>query len=614
MDTTFRDGFQSVFGSRVFYKDFMPAVAAAKEAGINYFEFGGGARYQSLFFYLNESATEMMDTFRKTVGPDANLQTLSRGINVVALKQCPRDIIDLHAKVFKKHGTTTIRNFDALNDVNNLIYSGECILKHGLKHQITITMMDLPPHCDGAHTADFYISRIKEILKSGIHFDSLAFKDASGTSNPQKVYETMKAARQLLGEDMPIHFHTHDTAGQAIAQCLAAIEGGSTKDGNFCVDLAQSPISHGTCQPDIITMAHALKGKDYTLDIDIMKILKSEDVLNDCLKDYFMPPEARQVTPSVTLSPLPGGALTSNTMMMRDQGIMDKYPEVIKCMSEVVAKGGFGTSVTPVSQFYWQQSFANAIQGPWKKITDGYGNMVLGYFGKTPCEPDPEVVKLAKEQLGKDVYKGNPLDELEPGIPAATKILKDNNIEVNDENILCVAICGDKGLKFLKGEAVVNGVRKNEKKADAAAPAAAAPVNAGSSVAGARHYNVTVDGVTYAVTLEAGNGSSVAKAAAPAAKAVVAAAPVAAPAAAAPVAAAPAAAAGGKGVTSPMPGTVLKVCVAAGQAVKRGDDLVILEAMKMETPVKADCDGTVSSVAVAQGQNVTTGQLLVSIG
>ena len=145
MDTSFRDGFQSVFGARVATKDFLPPLEAAIEAGTSYFEAGGGARFQSLFFYCNESAFDMMDTFRKTVGPDANLQTLARGINVVALSQQPRDMIDLHAKMFKKHGITTIRNFDALNDLRNLKYSGERITAHDLHHQIVITMMDLPP-------------------------------------------------------------------------------------------------------------------------------------------------------------------------------------------------------------------------------------------------------------------------------------------------------------------------------------------------------------------------------------------------------------------------------------------------------------------------------------
>ena len=111
-------------------------------------EAGGGARFQSLFFYCGESAFDMMDRFRAEVGPDANLQTLARGINVVALSQQPRDIIDLHAKMFKKHGMTTIRNFDALNDIRNLEYSGERIAHHGLHHQIVVTMMDLPPGCD----------------------------------------------------------------------------------------------------------------------------------------------------------------------------------------------------------------------------------------------------------------------------------------------------------------------------------------------------------------------------------------------------------------------------------------------------------------------------------
>ena len=137
MDTTFRDGFQSVFGGRVLMEDFLPAVEAAKEAGITHFEFGGGARFQSLFFYLQENAFDMMDKFRETVGPEANLQTLARGINTVMLDTGSRDMIDLHAKLFKKHGTTTIRNFDALNDVDNLAYSAECIKKHGLNMKLS---------------------------------------------------------------------------------------------------------------------------------------------------------------------------------------------------------------------------------------------------------------------------------------------------------------------------------------------------------------------------------------------------------------------------------------------------------------------------------------------
>ncbi|HSG70639.1 MAG TPA: hypothetical protein VLA12_09515, partial [Planctomycetaceae bacterium] len=171
MCTAFRDGFQSAYGARVLTPDFLPAVEAARDAGITWFEAGGGARFQSLYFYCNEDAFDMMDAFRAAAGPDANLQTLARGVNVVGLESQPSDIIKLHADLFKKHGMTTIRNFDALNDVENLIYSGQCIVDAGLKHQVCVTLMELPPGCTGAHDAEFYAETLRQILAAGIPFD-----------------------------------------------------------------------------------------------------------------------------------------------------------------------------------------------------------------------------------------------------------------------------------------------------------------------------------------------------------------------------------------------------------------------------------------------------------
>ena len=438
MDTTFRDGFQSVFGGRVLMNDFFPAVEAAKDAGITHFEFGGGARFQSLFFYLNENAFDMMDKFRAIVGPDANLQTLARGINTVMLDTGSRELIDLHAKMFAKHGTTTIRNFDALNDVQNLEYSAQCIKNHGLKHEAVVTLMDLPPNCTGAHDVPFYEKTLRNILDSGLPFDSICFKDASGTSSPNKVFETIKMARKLLGDSTHIRLHTHETAGVSVACYLAALEAGA--DG---IDLAASPVSGGTSQPDILTMLHATKGMNYDLGgLEIDKILKYEEVLADCLKDYFLPPEATQVSPLIPFSPMPGGALTANTQMMRDNGTLNKFPEVIKAMQEVVVKGGFGTSVTPVSQFYWQQAYANVMFGPWKQIAPGYGRMVLGYFGKTPVEPDAEVVRLASEKLKLEPTKENPLDiadrDEKKKISVWKQRLEMEGIEASDENIFIV--------------------------------------------------------------------------------------------------------------------------------------------------------------------------------
>lgn len=587
MDTSFRDGFQSVFGARVLTDDFLPAVKASVEAGIDNMEAGGGARFQSLFFYCGESAFDMMDRFRAEVGPDVALQTLARGINVVALSQCPRDIIDLHAKMFKKHGITTIRNFDALNDMRNLEYSGERIAHHGLNHQIVISMMELPPGCSGAHDPEFYTDRLKQILDAGIPFHSICFKDASGTCNPRKVYETVKAARKIVSEDTILWFHTHDTAGIGLSQNMAAIEGGI--DG---IDLAKTPVSGGTCQPDILSMMHILKGTDYTLDMDYKKVLVAVDAFEEAMKDYFFPPEAKMIHPNVTLSPMPGGALTANTMMMRDTGTLHLYADVIKEMSEVVARGGFGTSVTPVSQFYFQQAYLNVTQGKWKKINPSYGNMVLGYFGRTPVPADPEIVKLASEQLEKPVFTDDPLDILEPGIPKATKILEENNLPVNDENIFIIASCESKGLDFLLGNAKVNVRKISDEKPEEKKPAKAAAAPATGAPLGPRNYTITVNNRPYNVTVsEAGGVQAV-----PAAPA-----------------AAPAPAAEGEDVEAPTPGNILKVLVAVGDSVKKDQPIVVMEAMKMESDVKAPADGKITALHVSVGDTVQTGEPLVTI-
>ncbi|EAJ2067303.1 biotin attachment protein [Campylobacter jejuni] len=586
MDTSFRDGFQSVYGARVLMDDFFPAVEAAKEAGITHFEFGGGARFQSLYFYLNEDAFTMMDRFRAIVGKDANLQTLARGVNTVTLDTGSSELIDLHAKLFAKHGTTTIRNFDALNDINNLKFSGECIVKHGLKHEITITLMDLPPNCKGAHDVPFYEKILKEILAAEIPFHSICFKDASGTSNPNKIYETIKMARKILPQDMHIRLHTHETAGVSIACYLAALEAGV--DG---IDLAAAPVSGGTSQPDILTMMHALKGKDYDLGgLEEEKILKYEEVLKDCLKEYFLPPEAIMVNPLIPFSPMPGGALTANTQMMRDNNILDKFPQVIHAMREVVEKGGFGTSVTPVSQFYFQQAFNNVMFGSWKKIAEGYGKMVLGYFGKTPVAPDANIIELASKQLNLEPTTElaiNIADKDESKSIAYTKtLLEKEGIETSEENIFVAAACKEKGIAFLKGEAKVN-IRKL-----ASMPK---PMSADEN-----KFTVAVNGNKYHVEVSYGfdkdvNVKSVKKVeenkniiSSNSTSSVDA----------------------ENEVLAGISGNVFKIYVNEGEEVKSGQAIMVLEAMKMEIEVNAPKDGIILELCIKIGDTVNEGEVL----
>ena len=591
MDTSFRDGFQSVFGARVLVGDFLPALKSAVDAGIKHFEVAGGARFQAPIFFCNENAFETMDKIRETVGPDIKLQSLARGVNVVGLNSQPRDVIDLHAKMFAKHGVNVIRNFDALNDVNNLIDSANSIKKYGLQHEVTITMMELPYGCEGAHDVEFYKQVLRNILDAGIPFDSLAFKDASGTSHPRKVYDTVKMAREMLGADMPIRFHSHETAGTGLACYLAALDAGA--DG---IDLSMKPVSGGTAQPDIISMWHALRGTEYDLGLDIKKIMETEEIFKDCMKDYNVSPVSLAVNPILIQAPLPGGATATTIDQLKDMGMLDKFPKLIENMKEVVSRGGFGTSVTPVSQFYAQQSFLNAIsEHPWEKANPGYAKMILGYFGKTPCEPDPELVKWAEEKTGLQPTTEKVVDindkDPEKGLKAAEERLKAAGLPVNDENLFIAAACkdgnADKGIDFLlgKGHVAVNKGQKATK--GNYANGATVTVNGKEYAVKIEGDKATVNGKTYDVSIAEGMKE---------------------------VASASSSNGAGTEVKSPLPGAILKVIAREGDMVEEGDVLILMEAMKMETEIKAPCAGKVGSVRVDVGATVTPGQLLVTLG
>ena len=586
MCTAFRDGFQSVFGARVLTDDFLPAVEAARHAGFTHFEAGGGARYQALYLYCREDAFDMMDRFRETAGPDANLQTLARGINVVGLDSQPSDVIQAHAQLFKKHGITTIRNFDALNDVNNLVFSGQCIHDAGLKHEVVVALMALPPGCEGAHTAEFYVDRLRGILDSDVPFSSICFKDASGTTTPAIVYDTVRAARALVGPDVHIQIHAHETAGISLMQYKAALDAGA--DG---IDLSLAPVSGGTAQVDAITAWHALRGTDYDLGFDVDKCLEAEEVFKECMADYFIPPESKAVEPLIPFSPMPGGALTANTQMMRDNNMLDRYPAVIKAMSDVVRRGGFGTSVTPVSQFYFQQAFNNVIFGPWKRIAEGYGKMVLGYFGKTPVPPDPDIVALASEQLGRPPTTDDPrlindADE-KKGLGPARRMIAREGLPTTDENVFIAATCRDKGIAFLKGEGGW-GVHKNLPPEQAAELNDAFEVKIGDKV-----FTVHLDGEQATVNGHVSDfdvrGID-------------------------PEEAERAETAGKTLVKSDVPGRVLRVDVTRGDLVREGQVLMVLEALKMEMEIRSPVGGAIAEVPVSAGDQVKAGDTLAVVG
>ncbi|MDH3547559.1 MAG: biotin attachment protein, partial [Gammaproteobacteria bacterium] len=297
--------------------------------------------------------------------------------------------------------------------------------------------------------------------------------------------------------------------------------------------------------------------------------------------------------------PMPGGALTANTQMLRDNNLMDRYPEVIAAMGEAVKKGGFGTSVTPVSQFYFQQAFNNVMFGPWKKIAEGYGSMVLGYLGKTPVAPDAEVVKIAAEQL-KLPPTTNHLTALEQNPKLGSKVaiaaLERAGLPVNDENIFIAASCEEKGIAFLEGRGAI-GVRKNQPKKPEVAPKAAA--------GGAATYNVVVNAQSYSVRLDGGTAVvdgqtynvDVTECAPDAAAAT----------------ADGAKARAGTEIVSQLPGNVLHIAKNVGAKVGVGDVIMVIESLKMENPIVSPVSGTIGSLNVKQGEQIQAGKVLALV-
>ena len=449
MFTPFRDGLQSSFGGKVRLNDYLPAMKASAEAGIRHFEFGGGARFQAPLFYLGENPFDTMQAMRDALGPDVDLQILTRSVSGVTLTTQSIEGLNLQAKLMKKHGTTWDRNFDYMNDVENLIKTGKPIIDAGMHHQVAIALMGLPFKSDKVHTAEFYIKIGKRLLESGMQIDSIVLKDASGTTDPKTIYDTVIGLKKIMPPEMPLWLHTHDTASTAVSCYMAGIDAGV--DG---VDLSIRPMASGTVQPDVRSLAHGLKGTGYSLDIDVSKMTELENLLNEGLKDYDFNPTTTTADARVLGFPMPGGAIGPNVHMMVKAGILHKYSDVLAEFPVVVEAGGAWTSVTPGSQQYWLQAFNNVMYGRWEKIDPGYGKAVLGYFGKTPLSPNPEVVKKASEQLNLPVFNGDPLEAAPKNIEPAKKALEERNLPITDENIFLVLASMVPGKKMELNEGI----------------------------------------------------------------------------------------------------------------------------------------------------------------
>lgn len=605
MFTPFRDGLQSSFGGKVRLRDVLPALEfAAQRAGVRHFEFGGGARFQAPYFYVGEDPFVCQDEMRRVVGPDADLQILTRSVSGVTLTTQRLDALTLQAVLMRKHGTTWDRNFDYMNDVDNLAKTGQPIVDAGMHHQVTVALMGLPFHDDVVHTPGFYVNVVRRLLQRGVRIDSVCMKDASGTTDPRTCYDTARGLKAILPPEVPLWQHTHDTASMAVACYMAGIEGGV--DG---VDLSVRPMASGTVQPDVRSLWHALKGTGYSLDIDETKMDELEKLLDEGLKDYEFDPATTTPDARVVGFPMPGGAIGPNVHMMKDAGILDRYASVLAEFPIVVKAGGAWTSVTPGSQQYWLQAFNNVLYGRWKKIDEGFGKAVLGYFGRTPLPPDAGVMAIASAQLGKAPFDGDPLEAAPDTLGQAAQALRERSLPVTDENVFLVAaaIVPGKNMDLNEGIRLLSGKAKIVLPLKKASPAPA--TTAGRDPASVMTFagpfstscTVTEGGTTrrFRVRIDPPAGTA--------------------------VQVAPAVESanetkrntfeGATPVYSPFEGKaeLVNLAVKVGDPVRSGQVVAAVEVMKAKHDVRAPCSGRVLRIDATLGADVTAGAPIMLI-
>jgi pyruvate carboxylase subunit B len=502
------------------------------------------------------------------------------------------EALQLQGKLMAGAGTTWDRNFDYMNDVRNMMNTGRPIVEAGMHHQACIALMGLPFHSDKVHTADFYIDIGRQLLEGDVQIDSICLKDASGTTDPKTIYDTVVGLKQIMPPEMPLWMHTHDTASMAVACYMAGIAGGV--DG---VDCSVRPMASGTVQPDVRSVAHALKGTGYSLDIDVDAMQEIESLLEEGMKDYDFNPTTTTADARVVGFPMPGGAIGPNVHMMVKAGILHKYGDVLAEFPVVVKAGGAWTSVTPGSQQYWLQAFNNVMFGRWEKIESGYGRSVLGYFGRTPLPPDPEVVKIASEQLEMPVFEGDPLEAAPNNIEPAREALRERKLPVNDRNlflVLSTMVPGKKmelneGIKLLTGKGKIDIPLKKKQEP---APAVAQPTAAGPHTSTC-HVEEGGKVRTFVVTLE--------------------------PAVAVAGGAAPGLAQAGTGAGTPVYSgfggevEVIDIKVKTGDPVDQGMVVATVEAMKAQHDIKAPCAGTVAAVNARIGDEIEASTAILTI-
>lgn len=586
-DVALRDASQSLLATRVRLDDMLPIAEKLDQIGFWSLESWGGATFDACIRYLGEDPWDRIRELKKAM-PNTPQQMLFRGQNILGYRHYADDVVKKFVERAATNGVDVFRVFDAMNDMRNIDTALKAVKQVGKHAQGTISYTLSP-----VHSLDTWVEQGKRIEDMGA--DSIAIKDMAGLLKPYEGFELVSRLKAAC--DIPIHMHCHATTGLSTATILKCVEAGID---NVDTSISSMSMTYGHSPTESVVAILEGTERDTGLDIPALEEVAAD--LREMRKKYAsFEGSLRGVDSRILVAQVPGGMLTNMESQLKEQGAGDKLDEVLAEIPRVREDLGFLPLVTPTSQIVGTQAVLNILTGErYKSISRETAGVLKGEYGATPAPVNTELQQLVLE--GKGAITCRPADLLEPELDVLVNELQaladEKGIELvaGDgliDDVLTYALFPQIGLKFLENrgnpdafEPVPSGQEQ-----PATVPAAAAGE--------AEVYTVTVAGQSYVVQVaEGGDISAVAP--------VEASAPTAAP-VAAPIS-------GGEPVPAPLAGNIFKVAVQAGDKVQAGDVIVILEAMKMETEVRASRAGQVGSVSVKEGDSVAVGDTLLTLG
>lgn len=607
-DLVLRDGHQSLIATRMRTRDMLPACSKLDAAGFWSLEAWGGATFDTCVRFLKEDPWERLRKLRKAL-PNTRIQMLLRGQNLVGYRHYADDVVRAFVQKAADTGVDVFRVFDAMNDLRNLRVSLEAVKQAGKHAEGAICYTTSPVH-DIPH----FVELAKGLAEMGC--DTIAIKDMAGLLTPYATFELVKSIRKTTG--LPVHTHSHATSGLAAMVHLKAVEAGAA-----IVDTCLGAFAEGASHPTTQSFAAALAGTEYDTGLSLPLLEEISAYFKDVRRKYWQfESEFTGVDTRVLINQVPGGMISNLANQLKEQGALDKMDQVLEEIPKVRQDLGYPPLVTPTSQIVGTQAVLNVLTGSrYKSITNEVKLYLQGRYGAAPGPVNEEIRKLAIGNL--DVMTERPADL----IPDELDRLRgeSNGLTASDEDVLTYAMFPELGRIFLQERAA--GALKPEPLLPPEAkgqPSAAtfAPdefritlhgetyhiklTGSGKASDTPRPFFVTVDGVSEEVLLEALNEVEVTPAAAaPAVKSNGGQKPQ-------PAGQKPKAVHKGH-VTAAMPGSIVDVLVKTGQAVKAGDPVLVIEAMKMENEVQAPVNGMVINIFASKGEAVTPDMALIEI-